>query len=735
MEEDYERWDSPIPEDKLRPLDLTTPEFLDWREAARILESSDPRMTWRRKMNKFIAYMNRNAGVLVTSTPTFIYYKSEPSSSSPHITTLNAQSIAGFRSANNTYHAYVITDDTWKEVHSDEYACALSNEVKRLFKRKNRDEEEEEEKEKEKEDDIESDDNDDDFEPPNENNKRKPIKKPDTTASKKKPRFSIPTIIPDAGQKVCLSIVDLWINNPYRRRIERTVFGPPELTKSKELNLFHGFAISQQRAERIWNAVTPETRENVLRNILGHLARIWCGGFKGNLTRDQWWGKYRNNLSQAGERFHWLISFFAHMLQKPWIKIGIALIVVGLENVGKSLIPKYLCQIIGETHAKTTSQMDDVFGNFPGALCNGANFIHVDEAHLTKFAANIKNAITENKMRTTKKGQDATYQDNYVNFIWTANPPPKGKSIYPPERRLRRFCLFTCAKDLLPPDYFKELGSYLNDKDQVGLSIFAHFLYNYDISNWDRKILISAPMQIAQIAYMESTVQWLLNILSRGLIERLVLKDTRDRTISDIRKNYECIRFDQWYDEQLQNIARDGTMEDPMKGYWCTIHKLVNGEEEEKFVIYDIVRDSGKEWQPLLSVESAYDAYTYYCQFNGFQHRETLEEWKVTISNFLPETIWTSYKIRKVLPPTQQGWSSRFVDPDYQGSEHFEETAYINWGYLEWCRAQIVGVLGWDEPASWWLGQVGEKQVRDAELILRKCLKYRPPMEKYTMES
>ena len=130
------------------------------------------------------------------------------------------------------------------------------------------------------------------------------------------------------GDKYC-STSHAWLAHPLRRQYSCVVFDPRD-DNPEHYNLWRGFAV----------APDPSKRCDL---FLAHVLDNICAG----------------NL----EHYNWVIGFLAHMVQKPWEKAGVALVLRGTEGVGKG----FFAQTVGELcpqHFVVISHSSQLVGNF-----------------------------------------------------------------------------------------------------------------------------------------------------------------------------------------------------------------------------------------------------------------------------------------------------------------------------------------------------------------------------------
>jgi RepB DNA-primase from phage plasmid len=121
----------------------------------------------------------------------------------------------------------------------------------------------------------------------------------------------------------------LWISHPARRQYSRVVFDPRD-TNPLHYNLWRGFAVTADASKGC-------------DKFLAHIRANICSGNK--------------------EHFDWVMAFLAHMVQRPWEKPGVSLVLRGCEGVGKG----FFAGVIGELcpqHYVVISQAAQLTGKF-----------------------------------------------------------------------------------------------------------------------------------------------------------------------------------------------------------------------------------------------------------------------------------------------------------------------------------------------------------------------------------
>ena len=144
-----------------------------------------------------------------------------------------------------------------------------------------------------------------------------------------------------------------WLDAPTRLTFKSCVFDPKvERVNLYNLNMFTRFAITADMAAEAFEKSGCDDVEALIRPFLDHIYNIWC-------KRDR-------------VTYQFVVNWMAHLLQKPWVKMGSVLSLGGEKGSGKGIIVEKLMDIMGDAtkgghgyHATTT---DEVLGKFCGHL-------------------------------------------------------------------------------------------------------------------------------------------------------------------------------------------------------------------------------------------------------------------------------------------------------------------------------------------------------------------------------
>ena len=206
-----------------------------------------------------------------------------------------------------------------------------------------------------------------------------------------------------------------------------------------------------------------EYNENAITLFISHLLNVICNGDK--------------------ELCKYICNWFAHIFQKPGEKIGIALVLVGMQGTGKTVFTNVVCRLCG-SYGLENANLKNISGKYNTLLKDKilvvANEIDPKYGHESSSANNLKTLITEKSIDINSKHKDAVIGSNFANFILVSNNFVPIR-IDPDDRRY-------CVLEVSP--------EHANDKeyfDQLCSSIEApgfyenlmKFFLNINIDNWN----------------------------------------------------------------------------------------------------------------------------------------------------------------------------------------------------------------------------------------------------------
>ena len=134
--------------------------------------------------------------------------------------------------------------------------------------------------------------------------------------------------------------------------------------------------------------------------------------------------KLVNNLCEGNEEYaEWFLQFFAHIIQKPNVNVGRAIILIGNQGDGKNAILDTFANVFGKHLYNSSAKMSDYFGNIASAHYQKI-LVNLDEAQKAgniDLEGKIKEFITKPDINVRKMYQDTFTTKNYARLVVTTN--------------------------------------------------------------------------------------------------------------------------------------------------------------------------------------------------------------------------------------------------------------------------------------------------------------------------
>jgi hypothetical protein len=291
------------------------------------------------------------------------------------------------------------------------------------------------------------------------------------------------------GKAVVVTWAKAWMTHPRRRQYAGVEFFPnPDGAPGMPgyLNLWSGFAIKP--------ADNPERSRYAI--FHDHLLNNVSGGRQ--------------------DRFTWVFAFFAHMVQQPRDRPGVALVMRGKMGSGKTKVG----EVFGSLFPRHYFLVDDpryVTGNFNAHMAT-CLLLQADEAVWAGDKAaegRLKGLITAPVQQIEAKGVDAVRFANYVRLIMTSNED----WVVPAGKDERRFTVLDVAPHRAQNHkYFHEMNRELASG---GLAHLLGDLLAFDLTTVNlRQVLHTEALLEQKIRSFDSVEAWWFEGLQSGMIFR-----------------------------------------------------------------------------------------------------------------------------------------------------------------------------------------------------------------------
>ncbi|WP_066782269.1 primase-helicase family protein [Sphingomonas sp. CCH5-D11] len=284
------------------------------------------------------------------------------------------------------------------------------------------------------------------------------------------------------GEKKTLKMADEWLKWRGRRQYVDVRFAPG-LQDETVFNLFTGFAFDAAAGD--WS------------KLRDHLRYVIC--------------------QDDPNAFAWLMTYLAHLFQRPGEKPPTALVISGKKGTGKSIVFDFIQSLMPQ-HFSKVADGKRALGNF-NSQNETALFVLMEEAVWAgDLAAEsvLKDMITSPTQRIERKGVDAYMAPSYFRMALLSN----ADWVVPASFDERRFAVFKCG-DQHRGDigYFKAMVEQMNDG---GTEAMLFDLLNYVPDNgWDvlRTPPVTVGLQEQIVASLRGLDQFMLQLATDGLYE------------------------------------------------------------------------------------------------------------------------------------------------------------------------------------------------------------------------
>jgi hypothetical protein len=273
----------------------------------------------------------------------------------------------------------------------------------------------------------------------------------------------------------------LWLNTPGRRNYDRLVFDPSGKNAPSEYNAWRGLAIYPKPGR--------------VKRILRHLFEVWC-------NRDK-------------AQFKYVLRWMALLVQRPWVKPEVALVLRSKEGTGKNIIVQALLDVLGP-HGFITAQKDQVAGRFNGHLFDKV-LVVLDEAFFAGDPAAVaaaKALITNPQIGYEAKGKDAFSARNYAHVIVMTN----NAWAVPAGEDARRWAVLDVSEAQAGKHAY--FGALAAEIENGGVEALLAFLMQVGLRGFNpRAVPNSAALKrqrVETLSHTDPVAAWWLEVLFEG---------------------------------------------------------------------------------------------------------------------------------------------------------------------------------------------------------------------------
>ena len=306
----------------------------------------------------------------------------------------------------------------------------------------------------------------------------------------------IRTPVPETGN-LYLSprpVAKLWLKSKHRQSKSKIMFVPKLVGELADYNMWTGWAITREAAVRAVASKPPHVWQEQAKVFSDHILHIWCQG----------------DANLCGYVLDWL----AHVVQRPEIKVSVALLIRGEQGAGKGVVQEILRKILGRTHSSYFVNLSQMLGQYNGEFLEKCVLGIVDEVTLDKGFdySKIKALITEDTHTIELKYVAPYVVDNYTAFMFFSNH----EHVMRLEPGDRRFVVLEAASTYAGPETAAS-AAYFDNVRGVWLEAVSHMLNTRDLSNFRPR---AAPVTLAtmqqKLMSLDTVSNWWMHCLRTG---------------------------------------------------------------------------------------------------------------------------------------------------------------------------------------------------------------------------
>lgn len=332
----------------------------------------------------------------------------------------------------------------------------------------------------------------------------------------------------DSGLTVKVSAIKTWLEDPNMRCFDSFGVYPPPLSDTCLPNVYNLWANSPYESQPFLHESDEDIDMDAVQKFLGHIS-IMC--------------------NREASSYDWLLSWFAHLIQRPAEKPEHALTLIGNQGTGKSTIVNTLAKLLGPNKTLETQTPErDVWGAFNSAMTNAILVVLSETDKRNSYGADgkIKALITDPTMVINQKGKDQFEINSFHRVIQLTNsvdPTPTSNDD-------RRNFILRCNDELKGNiSYFKTLNDALA-RPHALRSIYWH-LKKFDISTWNFR---NVPKTKYHLSIIEST-----KLPTVEFLEQFTLRHIHMNSVSifgtDLLQEYNTWRIENGKAKLDENIG------------------------------------------------------------------------------------------------------------------------------------------------------------------------------------
>jgi hypothetical protein len=181
----------------------------------------------------------------------------------------------------------------------------------------------------------------------------------------------------------------------------------------------------------------------------------------------------------------YFIEWLAHMFQYPGHKLGICIVIISKQGVGKSIFYDFIKSLLGDKYCYKTSDAAKILGKFNASRKNNilTCFEEIKFGEMKEYTDKFKEYITSSICDFEQKGRDNKEINDFSRYLCFSNNDSPVKI----ERSDRRFVVFKASDTMRTnSEYYNNLVKFFNSEQ--GKASVLNYLLNYELTTLNNKV-------------------------------------------------------------------------------------------------------------------------------------------------------------------------------------------------------------------------------------------------------
>lgn len=284
---------------------------------------------------------------------------------------------------------------------------------------------------------------------------------------------------------------DIWREHTLGRQYDNGIMFNPHLEGAdpNTYNTYRGLAV--QYSDDLPDAALAQP-------FMDHIRNIWGEG--------------------SDVCYEYIMDWFAHLVQRPGVKMLTALCLYGEQGCGKGVIMNLMKRVIGDAYYFEPQNKNDLTGNFNGSL-DSKLVCFIDEMAYTDnqdHSDMLKKLITESTININEKYMHPREIKNVINVVFASNH----ENMVPADLASRRYVVFALDNCYSDKNKHPNRRAYMSALWNTPAGAIARVLYERDISSFNpTEYPKTKGLRIQRKHSMDPVTRWWSDALDSGSIQ------------------------------------------------------------------------------------------------------------------------------------------------------------------------------------------------------------------------